>query len=102
MWDFVFEYEWLHCIYSMISTPFLFISVSGAPSPTFQSSWGPRQGDHISPFLFIIEIEGLIHAIKVEKLQNDLNGIQILCTNISMTHQKFLEDKLLYVAKKFQ
>eukprot|EP00253_Pinus_taeda_P031697 PITA_31697 len=88
--------EWLRRIYSMISTPLFSILVNGAPFPTFRSSQGLRHGYPISPFRFIIAVEGLSHAIEVEKLQNDLKGIQIIGPNISVTHQQFLDDNLLY------
>jgi len=64
---FDFEKRWIEWVYSMISTPIFSILVNGIPSNTFNATRGIRQGDPISPFLFIMAAEGLGRVIKREQ-----------------------------------
>jgi hypothetical protein len=61
---FVFNKDWVSWIMNLISSTFSSIIVSGVPSQPFSPSRGIRQGDPLSPFLFVIMVEGLRHYIK--------------------------------------
>ena len=56
--SFGFDQRWLQWLFSFISTPNFSILVNGIPSQPFNISRGLCQGDPLSPFLFIIAIEG--------------------------------------------
>lgn len=64
--SFGFCKRWINWIHSLISTPNFSILVNGSPSKPFNVSRGIRQGDPLSPFLFILEAEGLGRCIKKE------------------------------------
>lgn len=62
----------------------------------FQSSQGVRQGDPLSPFLFIIMVEALSTSIQAKHSLGLLKGVQILVTSILNTHSLFVDDTLLF------
>eukprot|EP00253_Pinus_taeda_P021995 PITA_21995 len=61
---FGFSHMWVRWIMGLLSSSFFSILVNGYPSQPFRPSRGIRQGDPLSPFLFILMAEGLGRLIK--------------------------------------
>ena len=74
---------------------FFSILINGMPSSTFSPSRGIRQGDMLSPFLFILMAEGLGHMLKFDLATGNNIGISIH-DNAPCTHQQFTDDNLLF------
>eukprot|EP00253_Pinus_taeda_P033659 PITA_33659 len=92
---FGFNAAWVRWIMSLLTSSFFSVLINGIPSETFRPSRGIRQGDPLSPFLFIIAAEGLGCSIKQAQHQNRLRGIVIHNTPAA-THQQFVDDTMLY------
>jgi hypothetical protein len=93
---FDFKKRWIEWVYSMISTPIFSILVNGIPSNTFNATRGIRQGDPISPFLFIMAAEGLGRVIKREQREKRMKGLEPWGNNLAITHQQFVDDIMLF------
>lgn len=59
-------------------------------------SRGLRQGDPLSPFLFIICVEGISALIKHFEMKKWIHGIKICRNAPSITHMLFADDSYLY------
>eukprot|EP00253_Pinus_taeda_P002612 PITA_02612 len=93
---FGFEQRWIEWVYNMISIPIFSILVNGIPMNTFNATRGIRQGDPISPFLFIMAAEGLGRIIKRELREKRIKGLKPWGNNLEITHQQFVDDIMLF------
>lgn len=74
---FGFSPNWTNWVLSLISSAFFSILVNGYHSTTFSPSIGIRQGYPLSPFIFILMVEGLGRMIKSEFSSRMLRGIYL-------------------------
>lgn len=91
-----FSRAWIKWIMACISSARFLIIINGSPCGFFPSSRGLRQGDPLSPFLFILLAESFSWAIKVAKLKNLWLGVKILGVPGSISHCLFVDDTLLF------
>lgn len=92
---FGFAPMWVRWIHSLISSTFFSILINGIPSKPFSPTRGIRQGDPLSPFLFVLMAEGLGRLIKHALLSQHLKGLSIHNTP-AITHQQFVDDNMLF------
>jgi len=59
-----FHEMWIALVMVLISKAFFSILVNASPFPTFSSLRGIRKVDPLSPYIFHLGVEVLIHAIK--------------------------------------
>nr|GEW83909.1 RNA-directed DNA polymerase, eukaryota [Tanacetum cinerariifolium] len=77
------------CLYSASSS----ILINGSPTNEFNLNCGLRQGDPLSPFLFIIAMEGLHVAIEDVLSAGLYKGIKV--NSLTLSHFFFADDALL-------
>eukprot|EP00253_Pinus_taeda_P021219 PITA_21219 len=92
---FGFNASWVRWIMSLLTSSFFLVLINGIPSETFHPSRGIRQGDPLSPFLFIIAAEGLGRSIKHAQQAARLKGLSFH-NSPAVTHQQFVDDTMLY------
>ena len=93
--DFGFSQQWKNWIMELVSGAFFSMLLNGGPLQPFIPSGGIRQGDPLSPFLFVIMAEGLGRSLAKAKQQNQLKGIKPVHQGPTVTHQQFVDDTML-------
>ena len=74
---FGFSPKWVEWVMSLVMTPFFNILLNRSPSKVFQPSRGIRQGDPLSPFLFILMAEGMSHLVQTQAGNGELRGLKV-------------------------
>lgn len=69
---------------------------NGAPLEFFSPSRGLRQGDPLSPYLFVMCMERLSHLISKEVVLNNWKGLKASKGGPSITHLFFADDLVLF------
>ena len=64
-----FDHNWIRWVMALVSTASFSILLNGNPSRTFIPFRVLRQGDPLSPFFFVLIMEGLGRAIKMENAE---------------------------------
>jgi hypothetical protein len=103
-WDFLlatmekmrFSKKWRGWIRECLVSSRIFVLVNGSPTEEFSPSRGLRQGDPLSPFLFLIVAEGFNALIKQAKEEHLFTGIPIGSERIVVSHLQFADDTLLF------
>jgi hypothetical protein len=92
---FGFNKDWISWIMNLISSIFFSILFNGVPSQPFSPTRGIRQGDPLSPFLFVIMVEGIGHYIKASIQNGSLQGLPLYGIQPTTSHSQFFDDMLL-------
>jgi ribonuclease HI len=92
---FGFDQNWVTWILNLTSSAFFSLLINGVPSKPFSPSRGIRQGDPLSPFLFIIMAEGLSRSIHAALENNLLTGLPLHDISPPISHSQFVDDTLL-------
>lgn len=91
-----FPMKWIKWIRECLTSAWISILVNGAPTEEFQMQKGVRQGDPLSPFLFIIAAEGLNWSFKKMEAQGLIQGMQFGNGGPKLTHLQFADDTLVF------
>ncbi|KAF5477145.1 hypothetical protein F2P56_003817 [Juglans regia] len=91
-----FNPRWISLIMNCITSVSYSILINGAPQASFVPSRGIRQGDPLSPYLFILVSEVLSSLLNHAENVKDIHGFPICKGNLSINHLFFADDSLLF------
>ena len=91
-----FDERWITLMMLCVSTVSYSIPINGVPNGFIRPTRGIRQGDPLSPFLFLLCIEGLHGLISQSALRGDIHGFSLSKRSPPLTHLLFADDSLLF------
>ncbi|XP_060965331.1 uncharacterized protein LOC133034293 [Cannabis sativa] len=91
-----FPCQFSSLIMRCLSTVQFRLSINGYLTDPFHSTRGIRQGDPLSPYLFLLIAEGLSAAIRLQETQALFSGIQICRGASPLSHLLFADDSMVF------
>jgi hypothetical protein len=103
-WDFIhttlttmgFPNNLVQTIMKCVSSVTFSILVNGQPSQSFKPNRGIRQGDPLSPYLFILCADVFSNMISDKQNQSLINGLAIAQNAPKISHLFFADDSLIF------
>ncbi|XP_042958141.1 uncharacterized protein LOC122293703 [Carya illinoinensis] len=91
-----FPIRWIRLIQSCLNSASYFILVNGEPQRKFMPSRGLRQGDPVSPYIFIMCAEALTSLLKKVEQAGQITPAPIGRGPITVNHLFFADDSILF------
>lgn len=91
-----FDHKWISWIMTCVTSVSFSVLINGAPHGHFTPGRGIRQGDPLSPYLFILCAEVLSHMMKKAESSKQIQGIKLSTKGPSISHLLFADDSLFF------
>ncbi|KAL9674773.1 hypothetical protein QQ045_002972 [Rhodiola kirilowii] len=91
-----FGFTWRKWMKECYSTVKLAVLVNGSPTKFFPLERGLRQGDPLSPFLFLLAAEGLSRIFNKASEAGKFEGVAWTETGERITHLQFADDTIIF------
>lgn len=97
-----FPDRWRMWISSCVSSAAASILLNGSPSPPFKLHKGLRQGDPLSPFLFVLVVEALNLLMKKATSLKLWEGLQTSKNGPTLSHLQYADDTIIFCHPSLQ
>uniref|UniRef100_A0A2N9EX83 Reverse transcriptase domain-containing protein n=1 Tax=Fagus sylvatica TaxID=28930 RepID=A0A2N9EX83_FAGSY len=97
-----FSESWVSMIMECVRTVSYSVLINGEPKGFFCPTRGLRQGDPISPYLFLLCAEGLNALLAKATLSKKIQGISISRGGPKLSHLFFADDSVLFCRASLQ
>ena len=94
-----FGRKWISWIMECVSSASMSIQLNDSPLRPFKMEKGLRQGDPLSPYLFILVSEVLVHILQKAHEMNMIEAVSIGKLKVSLKHLQFADDMLIFAPK---
>ena len=91
-----FHERWIVLMMMCVSTVSYLVLINGEPKGKIVPLRGIRQGDPISPYLFLLCTEGLSAMLKKEESEGHIKGVAICRGALRVSHLLFADDSIIF------
>jgi hypothetical protein len=91
-----FAERWIHLIMMCVTSASYSVLVNGDPVGLISTSRGLRQGDPISPYLFLLHAESLSSLLSQADMDGSIVGVPTSRKGPQINHLFFADDSLLF------
>jgi hypothetical protein len=96
-----FAVQWVQLIMRCVSSVSYVVLLNGNPLEVFTPTRGLRQGNPLSPYLFLLCAEGLSSLIQRACLEGKIFGVPISAWGVQLSYLFFVEDSVLFCQANF-
>ena len=90
-----FAQRWIDLVMACVKTVKYKVRVNSMETETFTPTRGIRQGDPLSPYLFLLVAEGLSSLLKGAEIREELKGVRVCRDAPAISHLLFADDSLI-------
>ncbi|GKC33644.1 putative RNA-directed DNA polymerase, eukaryota, reverse transcriptase zinc-binding domain protein [Tanacetum coccineum] len=91
-----FRFKWRKWISSCLSLASISVLINGSPSKEFKMERGLRQGDPLSPYLFLLVVEALQVTILEACRKGVYNGVSLEYSRTNISLLQYADDALFF------
>jgi hypothetical protein len=91
-----FKQGWINSVMRCVTSARYSVKVNGELTEPFIPTRGIRQGDPISPYLFLLCAEGLSCLVRKEEQADNLKGVRNGIMGLSISHLLFADDTIFF------
>ncbi|GMJ04189.1 hypothetical protein HRI_004088000 [Hibiscus trionum] len=91
-----FDINWVSLVMRCVSTVSYQVILNDNISPSFRPTRGLRQGDPLSPYLFLFCAQGLSALLNEAKSNKQVAGVKVGRQGVTLTHLFFADDCILF------
>ena len=88
--------QWVHLAMETVCTASYSILINGEPTGFITPSRGIKQWDPLSPYLFLLYVEGLSSLIRKAIENHHLKGVVSCNGGVKISHLLFADNSLLF------
>ncbi|XP_074298185.1 secreted RxLR effector protein 78-like [Silene latifolia] len=92
-----FDGNWIRRVIDCVTTVTFAVLINGSPTEEFCPARGLRQGDPLSPYLFIICAEALSNLMCRAVERSALHGLRVASSVPAVSHLLFADDSIFFV-----
>ncbi|GLT70006.1 hypothetical protein SLA2020_421110 [Shorea laevis] len=92
-----FAERWVQLLMSCVRTVSYSVLINGSPQGRIIPTRGLRQGDPLSPYLFLLCAEGLSSLLHAAEREGRISGLPFARGGPFLSHLFFADDSLLFV-----